>query len=204
MVSVAGVTGGVLNVALVVGGLVIIMAVLGAIIYLALRWYRYSQFKCVVWELDGFGQVRQTYDSAGVFVDRKTRNKRFFMRKANVGLEPDNIPVIGDKTVYLVRSGLKNFRFVKPRIVSGSLSFNVGEEDVNWAVNAYEKQKRLFNINVLLQYMPFILLAFVSIIILIIFIYFFKNFGVLKEMSVHLEEAAKQIAQAKAGTVVIS
>lgn len=183
---------------LIIGGLL----VLG--VWLFIKWKKYSQFKCVIWGRDAFGNIRQTVDDAGIFVDSKTKNKRFFLRKANVGLEPDDIPVVGKKTVYLLRTGLKNFRFIKPSFDDGVFGINVSEEDVNWAVNAYERQKRLFNQNILMQYLPFMLLGFVSIVILIIFIYFFKNFDVLKDVALELKEASVQIAQARAGTVIVS
>jgi len=206
MVDVAAIGGQALNILIVVISILIVGAFVIVLTLLYLKWRRYQEYKCVVWEEDGFGQLNENIDSAGIFVDAKTKNKRFFMRRANVGLNPDNVPYIptrgGKKVVYLLRTGLKNFTFIKPRIKQ-TLTLQVGEEDVNWAINAYERQKRLFNQNVLLQYMPFIALGFVSIIILIMFIYFFKDFAVLKEVAVSLKEAAVAMAQAKAGTVVI-
>jgi hypothetical protein len=124
-----------------------------------------------------------------------------------VGLSPDNIPFLtgpkGKRYVYLYQRGLKNFLYLKPNVRAEGVSIEVGEEDVNWAVNAYERQKKLFTGNVLLQYLPFIALVFVSLIILIIFIYFFKDFEVLAEMAKALKEAAQAFAQAKAGTAII-
>lgn len=186
---------------LVVGGLVIVIT------FVWLRWKRYTQFSCVIFEKDGFNNVNESYDKAGIFVDRKTQNKRFFMKKANVGLDPDKVPYITAgkrKTVYLIRTGLKNFRYLNFRnVANDELEFIVGEEDVNWAINAYERQKRLFNQNAFLQYLPFIALAFVSIIILVIFIYFFKDFAVLKEAGLYMKEAAIALQHAKSGTTVI-
>ena len=170
------------------------------------RYKKYSQFKCIIWGRDGFGQITETVDAAGIFVDKKTINKRFFLRKANVGLDPDNVPYIicgKRKIVYLLKTGLKNFRYIKP-VVGESFNLSVGEEDVNWAVNSYERQKKTFGTNLLLQYLPFISLGFVSIIILIMFIYFFKQFPVLKETAVALKEAAAAFAQSQSGTVVLT
>jgi hypothetical protein len=84
------------------------------------------------------------------------------------------------------------------------VKLEVGEEDVNWAVNTYERQKKVFSNNTLMQYLPYISLGVVAIIIMVIFIYFFKDFGVLKEMATELHAAADAIAQAKAGTVVLN
>ena len=49
-----------------------------------------------------------------------------------------------------------------------------------------------------MQYLPFMMLAFVSIIILVMFIYFFKEFDTLKDVAIALKEAAL----ATRGTVI--
>jgi hypothetical protein len=192
---------------------IILMAVLflGGLVALGIyfysQWKKYQEFKCIIWERDGFGQIRETYDMAGIFVDNKTHNKRFFLKKAKVGLQPDDVPYIptagNKKEVYLLRTGLKNFQFIKPVIDRENFKFSVTEEDVNWAINSYERQKKLFDSNLLMQLLPYIMLAFVSIIILILFIYFFKNFGVLKEVAVAFKDAAQALAQANSGQVVL-
>jgi len=188
-----------------------LIAAVGAFVvgcfWLYTKWKRYSQYNCRIWEQDGFGQWRELYDDAGVFVDRKTQNKRLFLKKNNVGLSPDNIPYIpsgSKKIIYLLKTGLKNFRFIKIRPNNPSVVLSVGEEDVNWAINSYERQKKIFSQDRLMAYMPFILLAFVSLVILVIFIYFFKEFGTLKGVAQSLSEAAHSLAEAKAGTVVIN
>lgn len=204
------VLGNVGNMAVNIIILIISVIFIGAMAFAA--WYfadkkkRYGQFKCIIWGRDGFGQTTETTDSAGIFVDRKTQNKRFFLKKANVGLDPDNVPyIISGKTkvVYLLKTGLKNFRYIKPK-VGEEFELEVGEEDVNWAVNSYERQKKTFGQNLLLQYLPFISLGFVSIVILIMFIYFFKQFPVLKETALALKEAATAFAQSQSGTVVLT
>lgn len=161
--------------------------------------YKYN----VVWL--GIDNKTGGTDRGGIFVDRKTKNKRFFLKKSKVGLNPDNVPFkyIGKKMyVWLYRTGLKNFQYVDINITPNpGAVITVGEEDVNWAVNAYERQKKMFSTSLLMQLMPFIMLAFVSIIILIIFIYFFKEFSTLKDMAVAMGEAAKIIAQARTGVI---
>ena len=62
----------------------------------------------------------------------------------------------------------------------------------------------MFSQSLLLQYMPFIAMAFAFLIILIIFIYFFKEIGVLREVAIAFKEAAQAFAQAKTGTVVMT
>lgn len=171
--------------------LLVIFVTIGAIIFfLYKKWKRYQEFRCVIYPI---GKITEDYDRAGIFVDKKTGNKRFFMMKNNVGLEPDNVPfrVSGKKKiVYLVQDGLKNFRFININTLDTEPDVSIGEEDVNWAINSYERQKKMFQPSTLLQYMPFIALAFVSIVILIIFIYFFKDFAVLKDVAINLKEAS--------------
>ena len=191
---------------LILGLLLVVGICFGA--YFAIKRHRqYNQFKCVVWGRDAFGQLTEQIDKAGIFVDSKTKNKRFFMKSANVGLNPDNVPYIqqgNKKVVYLLRTGLKNFQFIKPVITSGGFTVDVGEEDVNWAVNAYERQKKTFGQSMLMQFLPFIVLAFVSIIILIIFINLFKKLDVLKDVAVAFKDATVAMAQAQSGTVVLT
>lgn len=206
MVNVSAITSGVLNVGVMITVMILILGGIVLLYLLSRRLKRYSQFKCIIFYKDGFGQEVQEYDRAGIFVDGKTKNKRLFLQKNNVGLDPNNIPVIADgkgkKTVYLFRHGLKNFQYIKFRM-SETFNVIVGEEDVNWAINAYERCKVMFSQTLLMQLLPFLAIAFVSIIILIIFIYFFKNFDVLRDVAVNLKEAAQAIAQANSGTTVI-
>lgn len=197
---------GALNIFIIVFTAIFVTVVVVVLILLILDQKKFNEYRCIIWERDGFDQIKETYDKAGIFVDKKTKNKRLFLKKNNVGLSPDEIPYVptygGKKVIYLFRNGLKNFYFIKPNPTLTAnpgvgISFSVGEEDVNWAVNAYERQKLLFQHNTLMQYLPFIALAFVSIIILIIFIYFFKNFEVLKQLGIDLKETAQILAQSK-------
>jgi len=210
MVSVQSVSSTALNIGVIVGVLLIVGAVLIIITLAVLKWKKYQQFDCIIFEKDGFGQLREKADKAGIFVDKKTQNKRFFLRKNNVGLEPDNIPYIstqkGKKIVYILQTGLKNFTFLRFNIDTDIDKFkiSVGEEDVNWAINAYERQKKLFSTSLLMQLMPYIGIAFTSIIILVIFIYFFKGFGDLKVMAEALRDMSGHVENIKAGTTVIT
>jgi len=210
MVSVEGVSATALNIGVIVIVIVIVGAALIAMTLIILNWRKYQQFRCIIYEKDGFGQLREKVDMAGIFVDKKTQNKRFFLKKNKVGLDPDNIPYIstqkGKKIVYLLQTGLKNFRFLRFGIDTSTDDFKigVGEEDVNWAINAYERQKKLFSQSLLMQLLPFMLVAFVSIIILVIFIYFFKNFATLKDMAQALTEMASHVENIKSGTTVIT
>jgi len=210
--SAASIAWTVLNVGMIILVGVIGAGIMGVLVWAYLKHKKYNQYKCVIWETDTYGNCKESYDKAGIFVDNKTKNKRFFLRKANVGLDPNTVPYLqsgNSRTVYLLRDGLKNFRFLnmnvwkKPNPGFSNVNISVGEEDVNWAINAYERQKRLFSHNLFMQYLPFIALAFVSIIILVIFIYFFKNFESLRALGAAMTETAKIMAQAQTGTTVI-
>jgi hypothetical protein len=153
---------------------------------------RYKQFVCRVWSKDAFGQLVETKDDAGIFVDRKTKNKRLFLRKAKVGLRCDKVPYVpvgNKKVIYLLRTGLKNFRFIDLKISNPDVKLKVGEEDVN----AYAKQKAIFSQNLWLQYLPFITIAFVTIVIMVTFIFFFRKLDTLEQFGLHLENMAKAI-----------
>jgi len=191
-------------------GIAILLAGLGLGAYFFLKkWYLYSEYDCIIFYRDGFGQMSCKKDKAGIFTDNKTNNKRFFMKKANVGLEPDNIPVIptkGRSIVYLVQYGLKNLSFVRVKMDKDleSLKFSVGEEDVNWAINAYEREKKKWDIkDTLMQYMPYIAFTLTIVIIMIIMIYWFKAIpGMLEGVRQAVIESQK-LAAMNQGTTII-
>ena len=132
------------------------------------------------------------------------------MRKENVGLNPDNIPYLpckggmfsSGRAVMLLQIGLKNFRYLKPKFKQNVFSYEVGEEDVNWGINAYERQKKLFQTNFWNFIMPYIPLIIVSFIILILFVYLFKQIATVKDIVLAMHEVAKELAKAKMGTVI--
>lgn len=194
-----------------VAAIIIVVLFIGAVIVMAtiaiLKWRKYQQFNIEIWQQDGFGQFNVKHDQGGIFVDGKTKNKRLFLRFANVGLDPDNIPYLPagkKKKIILLQTGLKNFKYIKPVINNGLIHFTVGEEDVNWAINSYERQKRLFAQSWIAQYLPFIMLAFVSVIILIMFMQIFKQLPLMLDITKELKEVALALAQSRSGTVVIS
>lgn len=195
-----------LNIIVIIITVLVAGTIVTAAVWAFIRYRRYSQYVIRIVTIDGFGQPKIKLDGGGVFVDPRTKNKRLFLKNANVGLDPDNIPSIPEgrsQVVYLLQSGLKNFTYIRFNVTGNRLIPQVGEEDVNWAVNAYERQKRVFGQSLLLQYMPFIALVFVSVIILILFIYLFKNMSVFKDVAEAMTTAARTIAQNNGGTVIL-
>lgn len=200
---------------LAINGIILIFGVVFVLLICALGYIfyqkkkKYDQFICIIWFKDMFGQLQQTIDRAGVFVDPSTNNKRFFLRKANVGLDPDNVPYISDKGknyVYLYQKGLKNFLFIKPIIDAEKVKFLVGEEDVNWAVNTYEKHKKLFGQNLWERLVPWIVYGIIVIAVLAILIYIIQQFSVLSDVADSLIQVSDNIykaTQAQQGTLVL-
>lgn len=154
-------------------------------------------------------------DLGSIYVDAKTRVKRFWLQKARASLSPDNIPVrhiettnwLGQrmivKRVYLQRFGQKNFVFVDTKGLGLGLKASVGEEDVNWSVVDYEKQKLAFSNDRLMQVLPYVIFG-VAVIGSIIVIWMLANkFSVLNEVASKMVEVAKILANAQTGTKVI-
>lgn len=177
-------------------GILIILTIIGAWV-LYTRWKRYQQFKCIILKKIGGEQLALFFDKAGIFVDPKTNIKRFFIKNARSDLDADNVPYIhagSTKYVLLAQTGLKNFRYLDPTILNDTnLTFTVGEEDLNWAINAYERQKKMFTDKWYTQLIPFLFLAFVVVVILALFMALFKKFDILKDVALALKDAAHTI-----------
>lgn len=206
MVSIEGVGDYLLN--LMVLGISVLIggAVLVGGFYLFKKWKQHKEYKIVIWQLNGFGQPEIVRDTGGVYVDKKTNAKRLFLRKTKVDLGADQIPYLPDgkgRVVYLRKYGLKNFRYIYPKFDREHMVFEVGEEDVNWALNSYERGKKAFSMDKLLQYMPYIALGFVAIIVLIISIYIIKQWSVLTQVGDQMVQITENLARAKSGTTVI-
>ncbi|MDX1701512.1 MAG: hypothetical protein R3250_12885 [Melioribacteraceae bacterium] len=197
-----------LNIALMLGAIVLCFGIFGGIAYAVRQYQKWNEYKVMIWRHNSNGDLEFYTDSAGIFLMKSINAKRFFLKKSNVGLPPDKVPYINlyggffpQKIVQLYQDGLKNFHFIRPHMNRNVPSFSVGEEDVNWAINTYESSKKSFINNTLLQMLPYISLLFVAIIIMIIFIWFFKQFDVLKDLGVALTQASENLAIANANIV---
>lgn len=197
----------ILRVALIIIAVILflVIAVIGFIRYK--NWKRYDII-CFIIERASGGIPIISQDTGGVYVDGKTNNKRFYLRKNDVGLDPDNIPFVlnskGQKVVYLLRFGLKNFKYINISLPSdNTYVMQVGEEDVNWAVNAYEKYKKVFGQSLLDKLLPYIGIAIFGMIALGIVFVLVQKFEVLQQLAVTLKDIAIINAQASSGTTVI-
>ena len=116
----------------------IFIGVVGTLIgvgaYFLMNQRRYKQYECQVWEKNGFDQLELYTDDAGIFIDKKTRNKRFFLKKGKVGLNPDKIRYVkrGNKRiVYLYKTGLKNYHIVYIVLWNNSNGY-MSHRGINW------------------------------------------------------------------------
>ncbi len=191
--------------------LIIGLGVIGIGYVIALWWNRNKRYNWIVriFNKDAIGNViQQPDDKGGVFMDKKTQYRLFLVKKIKFGLDPDVIPYIltskGQKIVYLLQTGLKNYQFMKPSISDNpGLTFGVQDEDVAWALNAYERNKKAFENTFLQQIMPIVGMAFVFLLIVVSMYYIFRNFGVLSEVAQSFNEAAKEFAKVQLGTTVV-
>lgn len=225
--------------ALVYGvGIVFVLGILASMYFLIRNELRY-RYSVIVIEPTATEGHQFFSDRGGIFVDKKTKNKLFFLKKEKTGLNPDGIPFAllnGKKFVYVFKRSAKNFSYVNPKILeniitkkvpvlndghptfdsnneqifetvqtkSVNLGFDVGDEDVNWALNTFDGNKKLFAQTVFMQLLPYIALAFVGVIFAIIFIYFFRELSVLKEFGASMQKAAEVLSADRAATTVIS
>lgn len=204
MVDWAGVADGLFTIALIFGSILFAGGFSALAFFLTKEWDKYRQFKCIIWHRDGFGQLCAKRDTAGIFLHKKTNTKRLFIKKARVGLPPDNLCYIRtgkDKVIYLWQCGLKNFRFIKPNIQDNNISFTVGEEDVNWGINSYEASKKAFYNSKWAEYAPMIMFVIAVIAITVMIIFVLKKFDAIAQAAAVFKDATKNLAVAKASVV---
>lgn len=195
----SGFASGLLDVGIILLIIILVVAVLLGLFFLIRALTRYSDFKVVIWEVLKNGGIRVKNDRGGIFLMKKTGYKLLYLQKSKVGLNPDKINYVldnkGHKIIYLLRYGYKNFVFINPVADDlGNLDFTVGEEDVNWAITSYESNKKRFSQSLLVQLLPFMVLALVCIIILILMISLFKNFSVFSEVAQSINQASSNLA----------
>ncbi len=186
---------------------VLALVITGAIMYANSK--RFNILVDVFYQPKGSRQPIKKHDSAGIFVNKKTNLKRFWLKKHKIGLNPDNVPFIinetGHKVVTLWQDGLSSFRYVVVNITDNpGLHFAPGEEDINWAIATYQEFKRLFDNNTSWfdKYGAAALFTVVIVVISIILIVLFQKFEVLGQVASSLDSAAAKLAEANAPTVI--
>jgi hypothetical protein len=204
-----------------VGGgilIIIILATIGSLIW----WFysqakKWKQFVCIIFSKDAFGNAIREIDNAGIFLDKTTNMKRFFIKKANIGLDPDKVKYIMStdgktKYVYLRKYAPKNFAFydLTKLLEKDNAQLSVTEQDVNWALQEFRKHKALDNKNFWNQYGTYIIWGFAVISTLVLFALLVQKFEILSSVAssisaaaTALKEAAQQLAVAKSGSQII-
>lgn len=192
----------------VIGLGAITVAYIGAIFFNNRFRYKYI---IRIFSKDANGQIIQLKDDkAGIFLDKKTQYRLFKLKRNKFALDPDNIPYIltvkGKMLVYLLQTGLKNYQYLTPQIHSNpGLVFNVEDEDVAWAINAWERYKNPYANTVWSQIAPFIGMAFVFITVVVALYFIFTKAGFNADLLRDLADAAIQLKQggAVSGTTVV-
>jgi len=202
------------------GGLlvIIILASLGSLAWFFIAQTRkWGQFVCIIFSKDAFGNAIREVDKAGIFLDKTTKMKRFFIKKANIGLDPDKVKYImstDSKTrfVYLRKYAPKNYAFydLTKLLEKDNPELAVTEQDVNWALQEFRKHKALDNKNFWSMYGTYIIWGFAVITTLVLFALLLQKFEILASVAnainsaaIALKEAAQQLAVAKSGSQII-
>lgn len=187
--------------------------VIGTIIFAVwrfLQWKKYREFVVLILEEDEFGQMNVKFDSAGIFVDGRSNQKKFFLRGANVGLKIDDLkyaPCKDGKKLVMIQK----FKGSDPKYVyysvdrkTESVSFGMTEEDLNWGLAMYDRAQNTFEWkNKLLQYAPWMGLVFIGFIFLVVCIVTIKELKVIPEATSTLKDIVQQAVNSKAGTVIL-
>jgi len=204
-----------------VGGGLLIIIILSTIA--AVGWWMWSQskkwnqFVCIIFSKDAFGNAIREIDKAGIFLDKSTGMKRFFIKRQNIGLDPDKVKYImstNGKTryVYLRKYAPKNFAFydLTKMLSTDNPELKVTEQDVNWALQEFRKHKALDNKSFWNQYGTYVIWGFAVICTLVLFALLVQKFEVLQGVASALsaaaqaiKEAAQQFAVAKSGSQII-
>lgn len=171
---------------------VIIMAAIGWLIIYIVKIRKYREFKAVIWERDSTGNVHESYDRGGIFVDKGTGLKLLFFSKIRKGLNPNSVPFVTAKDkkgrlikiVYLRRVGVSNYVFCHVKVTETGTVIKVGEEDINWATQDIIKVRRSFLKEGWLQkFAPYIAFIITILVVMIILISLFNKMGVIEKAS---------------------
>lgn len=178
-------TGGLIDIGLLLFGLVFTIGVIGAVVvFYWFNYKRYKQYECIVYEKDTFGNVHAQRDDAAIFL--KGANRRLWLRKNKISMPGDDLPyyMVGKKkTLNVLKKGTKNFVFVEPDIDDEGLTFNVGEEDVNWAAIEWDRSTKNFGQTWIMQMMPYAIVMFSVMIVMVVYIMFIRKLDLLVEIS---------------------
>lgn len=178
-------------------GLIGLVLLTGVIAFLVLYFMnkRYSQYEIEIYEKDSMGNIFRKYDKAGIFLDKRTKFRLLFLKGAKVGMNPNNIPHVNSidgkgkvhKIVQLLKTGVRNYRFIKLKIENDNLINTVGEEDLNAAEQDWAKILETYSKPSWLEkFGGFAMFGLAMIIIFILVLYIFTKFSILDDTSKNL------------------
>ena len=161
-----------------------------------------------IFTFDGFGNPVQQKDVGGVFVNNRTKHKRFWLKKnKGMNLDPDKIKPISSgkgRVVYMVKYSEKDWRYLDMNLSPNpGFSVNIGEQEVNWWISEKARWEKVIFPDKLLAWLPWIGLFFIGIIFVIVVVTIFNKFEIFQVISDNIREAAASLAQAKTGQAVI-
>lgn len=197
-----GFVSGLLNF-MVVALFVLIVGTVVIVAFITLRNRRLWVYDVVYLNMDG---ITGGKDLGAVYVDKQTNMKMFFLKNLKAGLNPNNIPwkLVGNrKVVYLIRTGQKTFRYINWKFNADTLITEVGEEDVNTAIQDFEKQKFYLGKQSMAHMLAFGAFIVISLVIMVMIIFVLNKFDTLLDLGEALKETAQILREMKSGTTVI-
>lgn len=179
--------------------IILVIAVSGmiiAIVYFMRKAKRFNQFIVRIWERDGAGNlVELPSDQGGIFVDGRTKFKLLFLRRNRVGMNPSNIPYVlktnGKKVVNLFKKGEKSFSYMRMVPNVSHFDLQVEEEDVNHAIQDYERDKKILLNGFWEKYKDMIAFGMFIFVVLILFIFLFQQFHQFVSMAQEFAKGAE-------------
>lgn len=212
--TVSGMTGGLAafgDKALVFMLIIMVLAVAGVcgwFIWSRFRkWKRYRQYNCLLFYRDSGGAIHSRTDWAGVFVDKGINSKRLWLKDLNTTLKCDKVQsydFFGMKLVLLFMKSDKCINFINPTSMSDGMGFKLSEDDLSWALEEMQKQRKRWAWNPLKEWMPYIIMVFITIMIVVVLSALIKKFDVLKDVAIALDHAATIMSSCNNPTQVIT
>lgn len=86
----------IINIGMIILLTIVLAIIIGILTYFYFKVKRYRQYKCIIFERDGLGQIKQIHDWGGIFHDSATKHKLLFLQKHQIGLNPDHLPYLSD------------------------------------------------------------------------------------------------------------
>lgn len=186
----------------------LMLFLIGGVIFLAIIFVIYKIYKwnaqftdtVLVLKKDNLGNIVGEWDRGGACFDVQSKHRLWFLKSGIGGLDPDKKPFISTKKgvfVIVFKQGLKALHYVTPIVnEKGDMELKVSDQEISWAINAYERSKKILFWDRLKEFLPYIA-AFMFMVIACALLVFLINKLDLKAVVAQLESTARIIAEAK-------